>query len=229
MYFAGCLTGEGALKRRFKIGGTIVAGGLVMRDAAVAAEIVQTSQISGTDAYGIALEAATYAATAESTVDVVYNPFLLVGGVVTGTSGTSNNVALTVSTLTSASASGVSIVTSNLPSNGSMVNGLVYALTGNNKGQSRILRSSISGTSGTVVVEFDNAFAVGDTVLVLAAGPGAQTVKTSADTTQVAQWYESASGIAANVVDVFIDATDASAPTAKVMFVLRDHQHNPLS
>jgi hypothetical protein len=202
-------------------------------DADGPGQVSDPTKTAGADQIGVALEAGTYSTTqgSEGTVEAVVNAYGVYAAQISGGSDDDEDTALSITENNTADGDGTTIVDSDLPSD-SMVGGLVYALTGNNVGQTRLIATFTSATCLIVTVPFNTTIASGDKFLVFGFAPYVTTnLALTTGFTQVPQWQTGCigSGIDLMVVDVIIDDWDASAPTAKVYFTLRDHVENPLS
>jgi len=244
MRYGGSLTGEGsALKDKFAIGSSVSAGQIVCRGvptatttaplSGVGGVIVNPSKVLCTDVWGLTEEAGTMSTTKGSAgveVEVVYNPFAIYDAVVTGGTGDDEDTALTINEQDTADTNGLIIDDADLSSD-SMVGGLLYALTGNNATQSRIITSFTSGDSCGTLSPFDNTIASGDQFLVFGFSRAIIGLSLSTSFTQVPQWQPcSAVGVdfaEAVTIDVIVDDYDVAAPTARCRFVVRDHILNP--
>ena len=245
MQYSKSLSGEAAaLVRRMKIGATLTnAGQVVIRPTGGNAEITDPSVSAAADAYGVALESATYSTTqgtgtssANVEAYVVYNPFAVFRAAVSGASGDNEDVAMSITENDVSSANGgidtQGITDADLPSD-SMVGGWIYALNGANRSQTRLITTFVSAGTAFAAVPFDRTIASGDDFLIFAASPVNLQVALTTNFTQVPQWWESSistpAGIAAVTVAILVDDTDPAAPTASLEFVFRDHIYNPLS
>lgn len=240
MWYSGSLTGEaGALTARFKIGATVAAGQVAILDDAGPGEITDPTTTAFADAIGVTQEAGTYsttqgtgASTAEVLVYTVYNPFAIFRSAISGASTGNDDVALSLTENDVSSANGGTgtqgVTDTDLPSD-SMLGGLVYALSGGNKSQSRIITTFVSAGTLFVTVPFDNTIASGDKFVAFGASREAQVLEISTSFTQVPQWYPTATGGAAAILRVIVDDTDPAAPLAWLEFMFRDHNYNPLS
>jgi len=237
-YFAGSLTGEAAvLKRRLKIGVTHVEGKLVVRDDnGPGFTKAPGSKTAAVDFIGVTLEAGTYSTTqgtdpsAEVLVDTTYNPFGIYAANITGGTDDTNDTALSITENDTAETAGTTIIDGDLPAD-SMLGGLVYGLTGANAGQSRVFTTNTaSGNSVVVTVPFDSDIVSGAQFLVFADAPFITSqITLSTNFTQVSQWHAQPSGAEFAVLDIVIDDTSKSSPTARMFFVSRDSYFNPIA
>lgn len=232
MYYAGSLSGESAaLLRRFKIGATVIAGQIVIYDTANNGTILDPTTSAAADGFGFTLDAGTYSTTqgaTEGDAMVAYNPFCIIGGSISGGTADSQDVALSITSNATANTAGTTIADTALPGD-SFPGGLVYGLTGNNKGLSRIATTVVSASSLVVTVPFPQTIAAADTFLVFAAAPGRTNLTITTNFDQCSQFYNVTSGLNCAVVDILIDDYIATAPSARCLFILRDHIFNPLS
>lgn len=179
MEAAGTLGSAGALPtRRFRIGSSIAANQVVCKDttAAQLAEILDPATVNDySEGLGVSLEAGTYTTvqgTGSSSADVLvsctYTPNQLVRGRCSG--GVTASTALAEATdgnlLTNTAASaGGTVVSDADVGTSDFIAGYMFALSGQNKGQRRIITSHSDNTSETVTAPFDYALAVNDTFL----------------------------------------------------------------
>lgn len=224
------LSGGAGLFKKYKMGAAIANRGVpVMGGAGTSVGVIIATTTSAANAYGLALDASTYTTTPTSstegiiTVDV--RPDLVIRALISGSA--TEGVTQTVLTNTASSST---VFTSASIDSDDQDGGLLYILTGANKGQSRSITAFSASTSVTATVAFPAAIAVGDTGLVLpwnfagtgadgADGPGWVTATTLI--TQANAATASGAGLETSVVDMELNgATDSY-----ILFVLRDHVH----
>ena len=224
--------GAPLLKRAMKLGGadSVVAGQLVIMDADGPGQVMDPTKTAGADQIGVTLEAGTYSTTqgAEDTVECVVNPYAVYSAQVSGGTGDDEDQALTITENDTADGGGTKIADAGLASD-CMIGGLVYALTGNNVGQTRLISSYDSATCLVVTVPFNTTIASGDEFLVFGFAPYVATnLALTTGFTQVPQHQAPGAGIDLTVVDIIVDDLDPAVPTARVYFTLRDHVENPI-
>ena len=226
------LSGGAGLFKKYKLGAAVANRGVVvMGGAATAVGVIIATTSSAANAYGLALDQATYSSTqgdVEGLITVDVRPDLVIKALISGsaTEGTTQ----TVLTNTASSAGGTVFTSASIDSD-DQDGGLVYFLSGANKGLSRSITAFSASTSVTVTVPFPYAIAVGDTALVLpwnfagtgtggADGPG--WVQPTTLITQADAATASGAGMEPSVVDIELHG----ARDSYILFVLRDHVHN---
>lgn len=234
MQYGGHLEGGSAYKRKLKIGATVVAEQVTILDGSGPGQSTDPTVTAAADAHGVCLEAGTYSTTqgtgassANIEVDtVIATPGTLFRSPISGGSGDNENVALSITENDLANAGGIKIEDADLPSD-SMVAGWVYGLTAANRSQTRVLISMTSAASINVTVPFDNTIASGNQFLVFGACPWVGTkINLTTNFSQVSQWFPSATGVNAAIVDILVDDADPAAPTATMIFAFRDSYLN---
>lgn len=226
------LAGGAPIHKKMKMGAAIANPGVpVMGGVTTAVGVIICTTTSAANAYGLAMDQATYSAAPSATVPegivtVSVRPDLVLKALIAGSA--TDGVTQTVLTQTSAS---TSVFSSASISANDMDGGTLYILTGANAGLSRSITAMTASTSVTVTVVFPNTIAVGDTALVLpwntagtgaagADGPGwvlGTTLITQADASGA-----SGAGLESSVVDLDLNG----ATNSFVLFKLRDHVHD---
>jgi hypothetical protein len=229
MQYAYSLAGVGeALVKTLKVGATVAAGKLVMRDTNMYGECMLATTTGAADAFGVAQSAGTYATSAEATVTVIINPLAVYRAKCSGaaTEDTALSVSNMVLTQTSASTTVITSTAAAIiagPGNG----GLLYCLDGANAGLSRVQTSHVDSTSYTATVAFPNSVAVGDHVLYLPYSRGSVNVQFTTNILQANAYIAAGTGADSAVVDVEVETpTNPTSPTAFVYFVLGDSIYN---
>ena len=235
MDWIGSLTGQN-LRRRYRIGATMVKGQIVTMEPAIASRLGILSDPSTVNGYVIGLgvlldeNGVTYSTTqgtgassAEVLGKVSIDPFQLIKGRAVGgvTAGTALAEATDGNLLTNTSASaGGTVITDADVGTSEFVGGYAIALTGQNAGQVRILTAHSDNTSTTVAVPFDYAIAVNDTFLRTPA-PGNQGIELTTSFTQ----FNIALGAAVDLADtgnhivqsVWVDGTTVDGDDGNAM------------
>jgi hypothetical protein len=226
------LAGGAPLLKKLKMGAAIANPGVVViAGVTTAVGVIIATTTSAANAYGLALDQATYSSTQgaeEGIVTVDVRPDLVVKALMSG--GATENTALTVLQATSASAGGTTLADADVGS-ADMDGGILWGLSGNNVGLSRSITAHTGGTSVVVTVPFPRAIATSDEYLfapynwVGTGGAGADGPAAVQGTTLITQAdasIASATGMEASVVDLELKGRSDSY----VLFVLRDHVHN---
>jgi hypothetical protein len=211
-----------------KIGATVVANGIVMRDTNVYGEVIQASTTGSADGFGLALESGTYATSAEAEVKTIINPFGIYRAKVAGSS--TAGTALSASTyhvLTQTSASTTVVTATTAGTN--FQGGSVIALTGANAGLRRVLTTVTSTTSITVTVAFPNSIAVGNKVLQLPYSLGSHKVQPTATFTEADGSVALGTGMDCAVWNLeLMRPINSTNPEVFVEFILHDSIFNPI-
>jgi len=172
---------------------------------------------AGSSGGGVPASAAAY-------VGHIINPDILISARMSGSS--TSGTALTSYAITTAQSAGLTLSSTNFGSN-SMAAGTAWFLTGANAGSSRILSGTwTNATSAVVVVPFDYAIAVGDTVAVCPYQPfgGISSTLTkiqfTSDITEADATIAVATGVATTcVVELFLrDAANNGTTDSWVVF-----------
>lgn len=225
------LGGTNAHLQLMKLGAAQANAGIIMIGGAGTSlgVIPTTTTVASTvPSHGLAVDAGTYSATpaagAEGLVRVDTNPDLVINALISG--GATENTALIVLTQTSASST---VLTCTVQSD-SVDGGVLWGLTGANKGISRSITAHTSTTSLTVTVAFPYSMAVGDTFLYAPfnwAGTGADGADGSR-WLQVTTLFTQADGIIASGTGTPVSVVDlilAGRTDSHVLFKLRNHHH----
>ena len=133
------------------------------------AGVVIATTTGAADMVGVNLDSATYVTaqqtdgtSAERLLTLIVSPDAVWKMKMSG--GATENTALTLQTVTTASTTGLAVTTGAEWSNPTYDEGFVWGYDGANAGQARKI-TSVSSTAGTVTVAFDQDTAVGDNFL----------------------------------------------------------------
>lgn len=224
--------GSGATNpRKMKLGAAMADMGIVMiGGAGTSLGVIPSTATSFANAYGLAIDEGTYSTTpaagAEGLVTVDIRPDAIIRALLSGAA--TEGTALTILQNTSASTTVLSdadVGTADLDG------GMVWGLSGGNKGESRGITAWSSATSLTITVTFPNTMATTDEYLATPfniAGTGAGGadgcgfLTTSTLFTQARNDAAAGSSAEISVVDLLLNGRSDSF----VDFVLRDHVHN---
>ena len=225
------LGGTNAHLQKMKLGAAQANRGIIMIGGAGTSlgVIPTTTTVASTiPSHGLACDVGTYSTTpaagAEGMVTVDTNPDLVINAKMSGAA--TEDTALIVLTQTSASAT---VLTATVQSD-SVDGGVMWGLTGANKGLSRSITAHTSTTSLTATVAFPNSIAVGDQCLYAPfnwAGTGAdgadgsRWLQVSTLFTQANAIIASGTGTPVSVVDLIL----AGRTDSYVLFKLRNHHH----
>ena len=211
--------------KQYKIGASFATFGVITR--AGTAGIQPATTTSFADTIGVTGDTGVYSTTqgdAEGLVSVYNRPGYIFEALMSGSA--TANTALTTLSNTLANTAGTVITDADVGT-ASMVNGLVWSLSGANGigpgGQSRVITAFSASTSVTVTVPFLRDIAVGDTFLMCpwssngAAGNGTLQATTNIDQANAA--IVSGTGGEVAIFDLLLD----SATNSKVRFLVIDH------
>ena len=216
--------GGDPLLKTLKVGATVRAGSIVMRDTNKYGHIIPATTTGSADSLGVALQAATYATSAEGSTEVVVNPFQVIRAKCSG--GASDNTALTVLANTGAS---TTVFSDTDVGTADMTGGTLFILSGANAGLSRVVTSTSSAVSITVTVAFPNSIAVGDAGVWVPFSTGSHKVQGTTNITQADATIATGTGMDAGVVDTELELPiNSTTPVIWVDFVLHDHILNPI-
>lgn len=229
MQQGGYLGAASSTTKKFKIGASILNLGIPVIDGT--AGVIPCTTTDAADTPGLGLDTAVYstvqatvlAASGEQFVTVATNPLNLCRARLSG--GATEGTALTQLVATAASAGGTLITDADVGT-ATMVSGVVWCISGANKGESRIATSFSSAVSVTVTVPFSRAIAVGDIFLwaPMAAEPGAGcgNAQTTTLFTEIDASIVSGTGLVVTTYNLEMNGTLDS----KVEFLLADHLYN---
>lgn len=171
MNFAYTLSGAAPVIKKYQIAAdSLTAGVPKLIPAAGGAGVAVATTTSCTDFVGVTLDvAATYQTAQQSDnsdparlVSLIINPDAVWEALMSG--GATENTALALQTVTTASTTGLAVTTAAEWSNPTYDEGHTWGYEGANAGKARKV-TSVSSTAGTVTVAFPFDTAVGDTFL----------------------------------------------------------------
>ena len=232
MQESGHLCGGAGLHKKFKIGASIVSAGIPVIDGT--AGVIPCTTTDAADTPGLGLDTATYSTTQatvlaagdEAFVTVSIRPDLIIKALMSG--GATEGTALTTLSNTSASAGGTTITDADVGT-ATPVTGTVWCVTGNNRGQSRIITTFNSAQDIVVTVPFTRTIAVGDTFhqcpWAKEPGAGAGNVQTTTLFTQADATIVAGTGLVAAVVDLELKGSTDSY----VLFITPDHAYGTVT
>ena len=219
----------------FKISATVVLGQPVINDGTNPGEVTDATTTSFVDAMGVTMQAGTYSTTLadpEGAVKVVYGPLSVFESRVAGGAATGDALDNTspANLLINETADATALtVTDDAVGTISMIGGLLFGLTGGNKGQSRKMTAHTNSVSTGVTVPFLRTIAVNDRFVRVPWSKSQFALQLTTLLNEVDGTIATGSGGVAAIVEVFVDDYSPTAPEVKVRFVFRDHNYNPLS
>lgn len=243
MQHSRALGGGAPLIGDFKIGATLVAGQACIWLSGGAGSVTDPALVTDlTNAMGVVMAAAegqtlTYSTTqgdTEGVAQVVYDPLAIFKSRVVPSATASTDYAdgdgyfLTAD---SANTAGTTVADTAV-GNGDAEDGMLFALSGNNAGLSRIITTATASTSVVVTVPFPNTIAAGDTFVYSQYAPGVIAVQMTTDFTQLDGTIAGATGGEGIVVDVWVETGRPASKTTPIMwceFVMYDHAFNPVA
>lgn len=225
------LAGGASLLKKLKLGAAVANPGVpVIGGAGTSLGVIIATATSFANAYGLAIDQATYSSTqgaVEGIVTVDVRPDAVLKARISG--GATDGTAIATVTNTSASAGGT-VITAAVGTH-DIDGGTAYCISGNNVGLSRSITAYSSNTSVTVTVPFPRAIAVGDVFILVpwnTAGTGADgadgcsALQGTTLIKEARQDIASGTGGAVSVTDLeFHESGDSY-----VYFLLNDHVHN---
>lgn len=237
MEYAYNMTAPGAypFKKAYQIGNSTVfanygdKGVIGLAPAANAGGVGISTTTSFARAIGVTLDTATYTTTqgvgtssAERKCNFIINPDAVYKAKLSG--GATENTALALQTVTTASSGGTAVTTAAEWSSPTYDEGVTWGYDGANTGQIRKV-TSVSSTAGTVVIPFNVATVVGDNFLRAPFWPGqTTTLQATTNLYQVDATIAVATGGAVVVVDADLyDQTHDGRNLSVVYFRLGDH------
>ena len=233
--------------RRMRIGATVIAGQVVVKDSAGPGEITDPTDVNTfVDQIGVTYEAGTYATTSPHVfVKTSYSPFAVLRGRLSG--GTTNDAAhTTVALITQAGVANMTtVVAATSVATMDYIMGYLIGLTGVNAGHIRVITGQSDNTSCTVTVALPASSVIGDTFLRVHA-PFVEGVETTATFDQFNNLIEAGEALntAATgefcVIDTIfegqschgtnqVNVTNASNPVVEIECVMLDHAFNPFA
>lgn len=167
MEFAYTMSGAAPLMKKYQVNATVARAGVpLLIPGAGNAGVVLATTTGAADMVGVNLDTATYVtaqqtdgSSAQRQVTLVVNPDAVWKMLMSG--GATENTALALHTVTTASTDGLTITTATEWSNPTFDEGYAWGYDGANAGQARKI-TSVSATAGTVTVAFDQDTVVGD-------------------------------------------------------------------
>lgn len=216
------LCGGAGVLRKVKAGASFANAGIGAIDGTAGAIPVTTTD--GADAYGLALDTATYSTTqgdAEGLVTIDIRPDLVIRARMSG--GATEGTALTTLSNTLAETAGTTVTDADVGT-ASSATGTLWCTKGANVGQSRIITTFNSATDVVVTVPFKNDIAAGDEFLwcpynACDAGAGGGNVQTTTLFTEANAAIVAGTGLVAAVCDLELNGRLDSY----VQFILADH------
>lgn len=229
MDYAYSLNGGAPLAMKFQVNETLAnAGIVVLEPAAGTAGVAISTTTSWANAVGVTLDTATYVTaqqtdgtSAEREVNVIISTDAVFRALMSG--GATEGTALTLYDVTTASTTGLDIVTGDDFSNWD--EGVIWAYDGANVGQKRRITVG-DATDASVTVAFDQDTVVGDNFMV---APywflgDAQTVQPTTNLYQADTSIVVGTGGAAKVIDMELrDLSGEGRTKSQVLFILDDH------
>lgn len=157
-------------KMAFQVNETMATAGVpVLEPGAGAAGVILASTTGAANMVGVTIDTVTFVTaqqtdgtSAERLVTVIINPDAVWEMLMSG--GSSEGTALELRDVTTATSDGLSVITGDAWDSPSMDEGAVWGFDGVNAGQIRKI-TSVSSTTATVTVAFDNDHPVGDNFL----------------------------------------------------------------
>lgn len=232
MEVIGLLCGGAPVLKKYQVAATAIAGVPLLTPAGNGAGLAACTTTSAADMVGVTLDAATYTTTqgtgansAERLVTVVINPDAIIRMKMSG--GATADTALSLQTVTTASAGGTAVTTAAEWSSPTFDEGVTWGYDGANVGQFRKI-TSVSSTAGTVTVPFDYATVVGDNFLRAPYWP-MQTVTVQLGTifTQADASIAVGTGAEFRVIDLELrDIGDSGRTNSYVIAIPGDHLLN---
>ena len=234
MEYAYSLTGNSTpIRRKYQIAATNIANIPLLIPAAGGAGLATSTTTSCADMVGVAMDAATFVTaqqtdgtSAEREVSVIISPDAVWKIKMSG--GATEDTALTLQEVTTASTTGLVVTTAAEWSNPTFDEGIVWGYDGANAGASRKI-TSVSGTAGTVTVAFDQDTAVGDNFLRAPYFPWQSTaIQLSTLLTQADASIAVATGAELIPIELYLrDITDQGQTNSFVFAFAGDHVAGP--
>lgn len=170
MEYAGRLGGGAPFVMKMQINATVANRGVpLLQPGDGNAGLVLATTTGADNMVGINLDTATYVtsqttdgSSAERQVSVIVNPDAILKSRISGAA--TDGTAMSLRTVTTAAADGLSVTTGDDWSSPTMDEGVIWGYAGSNIGEYRKI-TSVSASAATVTVAFDNDTAVGDQYL----------------------------------------------------------------
>ncbi len=230
MDYAYMLGGGAPLAMKYQVNETLANAGIpVLAPAAGNAGVQISTTTSWANAVGVTLDTATYVTaqqtdgtSAEREATVIISPQAVFRALMTG--GAAEGTALTLFDVTTASTTGLDIVTGD--SFTDMDDGVIWGFDGANAGQKRCITVG-DATDASVTVPFDNDTVVGDNFL---AAPYwflsdvAINIQTTTNLFQADASIAGGTGGAASIIDMELrDIGGEGRTNSYVLFIFDDH------
>ena len=220
MRFAKNPYGSNPLIGTFKTSAAVVRGQPVIWVAAATGTVTDPTTTAAVDCFGVTTQVGAYSTVqgSEGTVEVIYDPFAqfqcrIVPSATADTAYAADDGYYLSED--SGSAGGTTVTDGDTGgTTADMVDGYIFAVTGANKGQVRVLTTHTASTSVVVTVPFSNAIAIGDDFVASQYAPGVKKVQLTSDFTQANGTIAGATGAEFVVVDVFVDTELLGTPAA---------------
>ncbi len=234
MQYAYSLTGNSCpVMKKYQVAATAIKGIPLLIPAAGGAGLATSTTTSAANMVGVTLDGATYVTaqqtdgtSAEREVTMIVNPDAVWRIKMSG--GATEDTALTLLPVTTASTSGLAVTTASEWSSPTFDEGVTWGYDGANAGSNRKI-TSVSSTAGTVTVAFDQDTAVGDNFLRAPYWP-TQSVAIQLSTllTQADASIAVGTGAALVPVELYLrDITDSGQTNSFVYAVSGDHVWGP--
>lgn len=233
MNFAYRLSGGSPTRRSYQVasGASALRAGVgYLIPAANGAGLAPSTTTSWADAVGVALTAGptyvtaqqTDGTSAERTIEVIVDPDAVWKIKMSG--GATEDTALALQTVTSASTDGLAVTTGAEWSNPTFDEGVVWGYDGANAGQFRKI-TSVSSTVGTVTVAFDQDTAVGDNFLRAPYWPiQGLTIQLTTNLTEADASIAVGTGAQLKTIELLLkDITDSGRTNSYVFALATDH------
>lgn len=234
MEFHNTMSGSAPLVKKYQVNATVSRAGvpLVIPGAGNAGLVLATTT-GAADMAGVNLDTATYVtaqqtdgSSAEREVSVIINPDAMWRMLMSG--GATENTALTLYDVTTASTDGLSVTTGDDWTIPQFDEGWIWGYDGANAGQGRKITST-SSTAATVTVAFDRDTVVGDNFLRAPYSPvqGA-TIQLTTNLTQADASIAVATGAGFKTVELILnDVSNDGRNNSYVVAVPTDHVWGP--
>lgn len=224
--------GVAPLKMGFQVNETLSnAGIVVLAPGSDTAGVQISTTTSWANAVGVTLDTATFVnaqqtdgTSAEREVDVIISPAAVFRALMSG--GATEGTALTLYPVTTASSDGLTVITGSDWTSTDFDEGVAWGYDGANVGQKRKI-TSVSSTTGTVTVAFDNGTEEGDNFLRAPywfLDDTAKAIQTTTNLFQANAAIAVGTGGAARIIDMELNDIGGEGRTkSSVLFILDDH------
>jgi hypothetical protein len=238
MRFSRSLYGSNPLIGDFKTSEAVVRGQPVLWVAGGAGTVGDPTTTACVDCFGVTNWAGAYSTVqgSEGIASVIYDPFAIFKCriVPSATAGTAyaadDGYYLSADSVSSGGTTVADTDTGGTTND--MVDGYLFAVTGANVGQERVITAHTASTSVVATVPFDNAIASGDDFVASQYAPGVKKVQLTSDFTQANGTIAGGTGAEFVVVDVYVDTIEQGSPAAPVLYadiLSYAHVYNKLS